>query len=124
MSSRGEKESTSREPRHLKFSVDDKVEVLSSEEGFAEAWAHAVIVSHYKGGEVVEYSKFVSSETGRNLKEKVRALNQSCSGHRRLRSARIPATTTLTAALPRRRCRTTASGTCRSSRRRSRCARA
>ena len=70
----GEKESTSREPRHLKFSVDDKVEVLSSEEGFAEAWAHAVIVSHYKGGEVVEYSKFVSSETGRNLKEKVRAL--------------------------------------------------
>ena len=74
MSSRGDKESTSREPRHLKFSVDDKVEVLSSEEGFAEAWAHAVIVSHYKGGEVVEYSKFVSSETGRNLKEKVRAL--------------------------------------------------
>ena len=73
MSSRGDKESTSREPRH-KFSVDDKVEVLSSEEGFAEAWAHAVIVSHYKGGEVVEYSKFVSSETGRNLKEKVRAL--------------------------------------------------
>ena len=74
MSSRGEKESTSREPRHKLFSVDDKVEVLSSEEGFAEAWAHAVIVSHYKGGEVVEYSKFVSSETGRNLKEKVRAL--------------------------------------------------
>ena len=56
------------------LAVDDKVEVLSSEEGFAEAWAHAVIVSHYKGGEVVEYSKFVSSETGRNLKEKVRAL--------------------------------------------------
>ena len=48
--------------------------VAGSEEGFAEAWAHAVIVSHYKGGEVVEYSKFVSSETGRNLKEKVRAL--------------------------------------------------
>ena len=71
MSSRGEKESTSRLLH--KFSVDDKVEVLSSEEGFAEAWAHAVIVSHYKGGEVVEYSKFVSSETGRNLKEKVRA---------------------------------------------------
>jgi hypothetical protein len=73
MSSRGDKESTSRAPL-TKFSVDDKVEVLSSEEGFAEAWAHAVIVSHYKGGEVVEYSKFVSSETGRNLKEKVRAL--------------------------------------------------
>ena len=72
MSSRGDKESTSRDLH--KFSVDDKVEVLSSEEGFAEAWAHAVIVSHYKGGEVVEYSKFVSSETGRNLKEKVRAL--------------------------------------------------
>ena len=50
----------------------DRVEVLSSEEGFSDAWATAVAVSQSKGGWLVEYTKFVDAD-GKQLREKVRA---------------------------------------------------
>ena len=45
-----------------KFATDDKVEVLSSEEGFSDAWAAASVVSTSKTGVLVEYTKFVDEE--------------------------------------------------------------
>ena len=60
-----------------KFSTDDKVEVLSSEEGFSDAWAAATVIAPTKAhgavvtnSLVVEYSKFVD-ETGSAMREKV-----------------------------------------------------
>ena len=53
-----------------KFSVDDKVEVLSSEEGFSDAWALATVIGIAKGRVLVEYSKFVD-EAGGAIREKV-----------------------------------------------------
>ena len=57
----------------MKFTTGDKVEVLSSEEGFSDAWATATIVAHAKGSWLVEYNKFVDGD-GKSLREKVRAL--------------------------------------------------
>ena len=54
------------------FASGDKVEVLSSEDGFSDAWATATVVSQKKGMMEVEYSKFVDSD-GKQLREKVRA---------------------------------------------------
>ena len=56
---------------HGNFSAGDKVEVLSSEEGFSDAWAQATVAGQCKGGWQVEYSKFVG-EDGKLLREKVR----------------------------------------------------
>ena len=42
-----------------KFSVTDKVEVLSVEEGFSGAWALAIITGITRGQLLVEYCKFV-----------------------------------------------------------------
>ena len=53
-----------------KFAVEDKVEVLSSEEGFSDAWALATVSGISKQGVLVEYSKFVD-EDGRAIREKV-----------------------------------------------------
>ena len=60
-----------------KFSTDDKVEVLSSEEGFSDAWAAATVIAPTKAhgavvtnSLVVEYNKFVD-ETGSAMREKV-----------------------------------------------------
>ena len=53
-----------------KFSVDDKVEVLSSEEGFSDAWALATVVGIAKGRVLVEYSKFVD-DAGGAIREKI-----------------------------------------------------
>lgn len=54
------------------FSGGDKVEVLSSEEGFSDAWATATCVGQAKGNNwLVEYSKFVDGD-GKLLREKVR----------------------------------------------------
>ena len=50
---------------------NDKCEVLSSEEGFSDAWATATCISFNKGSWLVEYSKFVDSD-GKNLRERVR----------------------------------------------------
>ena len=55
-----------------KFASGDKVEVLSSEEGFSDAWATATIVKAEKGLWLVEYSKFVDGD-GKALRETVRA---------------------------------------------------
>lgn len=54
------------------FGSGDRVEVLSSEEGFSDAWATAVCVSQSKGDWQVEYSKFVDAD-GKQLREKARA---------------------------------------------------
>ena len=54
-----------------RISDGDKVEVLSSEDGFSDAWATAVVVGPSKGGWLVEYSKFVDGD-GKLLREKVR----------------------------------------------------
>ena len=35
-----------------KFLADDKVEVLSSEEGFSDAWAAGIVIGPTKGGGV------------------------------------------------------------------------
>ena len=53
-----------------KFSVDDKVEVLSSEEGFSDAWALATVVGIAKGRVLVEYGKFVD-DAGGAIREKI-----------------------------------------------------
>ncbi|KAL1518880.1 hypothetical protein AB1Y20_003157 [Prymnesium parvum] len=53
-----------------RFSEGDKVEVLSTEEGFSNAWATAILVSPCKGGWLVEYSRFVDGD-GKQLREKV-----------------------------------------------------
>ena len=55
------------------FSPGERVEVLSSEEGFSDAWATATVVSQSKGALLVEYSKFVDGD-GKQLREKVRWL--------------------------------------------------
>lgn len=68
MSSRGRSGATDG-----RFMEGDKVEVLSSEEGFSDAWATAVVVSPCKGGWLVEYSKFIDAD-GKQLREKVRSL--------------------------------------------------
>ena len=54
-----------------RFGEGDKVEVLSSEEGFSDAWASANVVGPCKGGWLVEYTKFVDGD-GQQLREKVR----------------------------------------------------
>ena len=59
-----------------KFASGDKVEVLSSEEGFSDAWATAPIVKAEKGLWLVEYSKFVDGD-GKALRETVRASRNS-----------------------------------------------
>ena len=53
------------------YKTGDKVEVLSSEEGFSDAWATATVVSQQKNGWLVEYSKFVDGN-GQLLREKAR----------------------------------------------------
>ena len=58
------------------FSTGDRVEVLSSEDGFSDAWATAVCVSQSKGSWLVEYSKFVDAD-GKSLREKACALPAS-----------------------------------------------
>ena len=62
----------------------DRVEVLSSEVGFSDAWATAVCISHIKGSWLVEYSKFVDGD-GKNLREKARSaplgISAFCPGH-------------------------------------------
>lgn len=52
------------------YKTGDRVEVLSSEEGFSDAWATAMIVGHSKGSFSVEYAKFVDVH-GKLLREKV-----------------------------------------------------
>eukprot|EP00965_Chrysotila_dentata_P260847 6214053-Pleurochrysis_carterae.AAC.8 len=53
------------------FGTSDRVEVLSREEGFVDAWATASIVSATKEGRwLVEYAKFVDAN-GKLLREKV-----------------------------------------------------
>ena len=59
------------------FSAGDRVEVLSSEEGFSDAWAAANVISQHKGGLTVEYSKFVDAD-GTLLREKVRYASSCC----------------------------------------------
>ena len=54
------------------FASGDRVEVLSSEEGFSDAWATATAISQSKGSWLVEYNKFVDSD-GKSLREKARA---------------------------------------------------
>lgn len=54
------------------YTLGDKVEVLSSEEGFSDAWATATVVGQSKAGWQVEYNKFVDSD-GKSLREKARA---------------------------------------------------
>lgn len=54
-----------------KFCENDRVEVLSSEDGFSDAWATATVLGPCKGGWLVEYSKFIDSD-GKQLREKVR----------------------------------------------------
>jgi hypothetical protein len=53
-----------------KFAENDRVEVLSSEDGFSDAWATATVIGPCKGGWQVEYSKFVDGD-GKQLREKV-----------------------------------------------------
>ena len=54
------------------ISSGDRVEVLSSEEGFSDAWATATCVGRCPNGAwQVEYAKFVDAD-GKALKEKVR----------------------------------------------------
>ena len=53
-----------------KFSVDDKVEVLSDEKGFSGAWALATIIGISRGRLLVEFSRFVD-EAGVAIREKV-----------------------------------------------------
>jgi len=55
------------------FTVAERVEVLSSEDGFSDAWASATIVSVGARGSGwnVEYVRFVDAD-GVKLKEKVR----------------------------------------------------
>ena len=53
------------------YGMGDKVEVLSSEEGFSDAWATATVVGNIKGSWLVEYSKFVDADA-KPLREKVR----------------------------------------------------
>ena len=58
-------------PRTLgKFSVDDKVEVLSDEKGFSGAWALATVIGITRGRLLVEFSRFVD-EAGVAIREKV-----------------------------------------------------
>ena len=58
-------------PRSLgKFSVDDKVEVLSDEKGFSGAWALATVIGITRGRLLVEFSRFVD-EAGVAIREKV-----------------------------------------------------
>ena len=58
-------------PRTLgKFSVDDKVEVLSDEKGFSGAWALATVTGITRGRLLVEFSRFVD-EAGVSMREKV-----------------------------------------------------
>ena len=58
-------------PRTLgKFSVDDKVEVLSDEKGFSGAWALATITGIARGRLLVEFSRFID-EAGVAIREKV-----------------------------------------------------
>ena len=58
-------------PRTLgKFSVDDKVEVLSDEKGFSGAWALATVTGITRGRLLVEFSRFVD-EAGVAIREKV-----------------------------------------------------
>ena len=53
------------------ISSGDRVEVLSSEEGFSDAWATATCVGRCPNGAwQVEYAKFVDAD-GKALKEKV-----------------------------------------------------
>lgn len=63
------------------FSVGDKVEVLSSEDGFSDAWATATLASQSKGDWLVEYSKFVDAD-GKLLREKVKGAHFPVPGER------------------------------------------
>ena len=60
---------------HGRYLAGDKVEVLSSEEGFSDAWATATVVSKSAAGYLVEYSKFVDGD-GKPLREKVRIFSR------------------------------------------------
>ena len=54
------------------FASGDRVEVLSSEEGFSDAWATATTISRSKGSNwLVEYNKFVDGD-GKCLRELAR----------------------------------------------------
>ena len=66
---------------HGRIVPGDKVEVLSSEEGFSDAWATATVISKSSAGYLVEYNKFVDGD-GKNLKEKVRSNSpRDAAGH-------------------------------------------
>ena len=52
------------------YNPGDKVEVLSTEEGFSDAWATATLINQAKGSWLIEYSKFVDAD-GKLLREKV-----------------------------------------------------
>ena len=54
------------------LATGDRIEVLSSEEGFSDAWATATCVSLSKGEWLVEYAKFVDADN-KPLREKARA---------------------------------------------------